>query len=479
MSPVGRHWLQKGRLGRILVYGSSRSIVEAMLGVRGVLLASILGPEAFGIWALFRLTTIYGSFAGLGLLRGLELEVAKAWGDIQRRQAWGRTAAGCIFIVFGIMSGLTCIASLFVEEAWQRQLLLAVAAGLLLERLAAYGLTFMRASGSLSHFALMELVQASAQLVATVTLGYLFGLNGALFGFSAACLVGLLVLPGRVPLRPELHLSRLKSMLAVGLPLSLNSLLAAMLATVDRLVVAAWLGLEALGQYAFAVSVASIGGAAALVVQTVVFPDMYRRLEREGAQNITREHLERTIRPFVLILAPSVGAVALVLGLVVTLVLPRYQAAVQPAAVFVFTGIAQGVVSLAVMAVVAAGRQRFLPLFTVAALVVNALLATGTLALGFGMVGLATGAVVARVCYAGGIVLLIARGTGARPLATAFAILWPIPWCAGASFVIFSLVSPRDFASCGIALVGYLVAVSPVLITLARALCPPRPSSLT
>ncbi len=447
-------------------------MVEALIGVRGILLAGVLGPQAFGVWALFRLILTYGNFAGLGLLRGLELEVAKAREQegVARRQAWGRTAVGCVLAIFGAIAVAALVAAGLVQEPWLRQLFWAVAAGLLLERLWFYGLSFMRASGSLRHFALLELVQAAAQLSLTLSLGYLFGLDGAFVGFALANLVALLLLRGRAPLRPELNLARLRAMLAVGLPLSASQLLSAMLATVDRIVVGAWLGLAALGQYAFAVSVASLGVSAALVVQTVVFPEVYGRLDREGAASVTREHLERTIRPFVFLLAPLVGAGVLVLGFVVARLLPQYEAAMRPAAVFVFTGIAQGVVSLAMMAVVAARRQHVLPLFTLAALALNAGLATATLALGFGMAGLATGAVVARLLYAAGVVMLVAHASRAAPLTAALRILWPIAWCAVATALVSSLVPPRDLASCATALGAYSVAALPVWAALPSVL---------
>jgi O-antigen/teichoic acid export membrane protein len=466
------HRLQGARFGRIVLYGSTRSLVEALMGVRGILLAGMLGPLAFGVWALFRLILTYGNFAGLGLLRGLELEVAKARADQDdgRRQAWGRTAAGCMLAIFGSIAILTLIAGGLVDEPWLRELLWAVSIGLLLERLWFYGLSFMRASGSLRRFALLELAQAAAQVLLTLALGYFFGLSGAFVGFALANLAALLLLREQVPLRPELNPARLKTMFAVGLPLSASQLLSAMLATVDRLVAGAWLGLAALGQYAFAVSVASLGVSAALVVKTVVFPDLYGRVDREGAVGITREHLDRTIRPYVLLLAPVAGAGVLALGLVVARLLPEYAAAVQPAAVFVFVGIAQGVVNLAVVAVVAARQQRVLPLITLAALVVNAGLATGALVLGYGMVGLAAGAVVARLVYAGGVVMLVAHGARTAPLVTAVRTLWPIAWCAAATALVSHLVPPRDLASCAAALAWYLTAIAPVLVLLALAL---------
>ena len=468
MSSLWRRLCQ-GDLGRIALYGSSRAIVEGLIGIRGVLLAGILGPTGFGIWALFRLILTYGNFAGLGLLRGLELEVSKAHANdnVKIAWAWGRTAAGCTLAIFGGLAGIALIAAAVVGEPWLRQLLLAVAAGVLLEHFWFYGISFTRVSGSLRQFALLELAQALAQLLLTLTFGYFFGLNGAFIGFVLATLLALALLRGKAPLWPAINQGQLKAMLAVGLPLSVTQLLSATLATVDRLVLGAWLGLAALGHYAFAVSLASLGGSAALVLQTVVFPRLYGRVDRDGAAVVTREHIEQTILPFALVLAPVVGAGVLVLGLVVTRLLPQYREAIQPASAFIFTGIAQGVVGLAMVAVIAARRQSLLPLFTLAALLVNAALATGTLALGFGMTGLAAGAVVARLLYAGGVLMLVTKDALAAPLMMTLRTLWPIAWCAGATVIVTKLLPPTSAASCALALAIYALAISPVLAALA------------
>jgi O-antigen/teichoic acid export membrane protein len=452
------------------LYGSSRSLVEGMIGVRGILLAAILGPRAFGVWALFRLILTYGTFAGLGLARGLELEVARARAPEQAplRAAWGRTALGCVLAVFGTLSVAALLAAGLVREPWVRELLWAVAVGLLLERLWFYGLSFTRASGSLRRYAALELMQAAAQLGLTTSFALVWGLAGAFLGFALANLLAILLLHGRAPLRPSLEIDRLRSMLAVGLPLSLSQLLNAMLTTVDRLFVGAWLGIGALGQYAFAVSVASLGVSAALVVQTVVFPDVYGRLDRDGAAGVTRRHLDRTIRPFVLLIAPLAGAGALLLSNLIAMALPQYLAAAKPASVFVFTGVAQGVVSLATVAVVAARQQRVLPLLTLAALCMNASLAAGTLALDLGLMGLASGAALARLSYAVGVLALVARAAGSATWKTAWTIIWPLPWCTLVTAAILIWLPPIDIGSCFLALGAYGAGVAPVLASLWR-----------
>lgn len=457
-----------GRIRKLALYGTSRSVVDGLLGLRGVLLAGILGPQLFGVWALFRLILSYGLFVGLGLLRGMELEVARAKGDGQRpaRLDWGRTAAGFTLGLFGAIALAMVAASAVVEEAWLRRLLWASAAGLLLERWYYYGMTYIRAAGSLRGFAGLELVQAVAQVALTLGLALLFGLEGAFIGFLVATVLALALVLRRAPFRPDLDPARLRAMLRVGAPLSVTLLLGTLLATVDRLILGAVAGIEALGIYAFAVSVAMLGSSAALIVRTVVFPDVYGRMEADGAAGVTEAHLEGTIRPFVLLLAPLVGLGALGFGPLVALLAPQYEAAVAPAGIFIFTGVAQGVVSLALLGVVATGRQGTAPILTAVALAVNAGLAFTALQAGLGLLGLAAGALVGRLGYALAIMALVVRATPRPPLATALSILWPIAWCALAQALVSAWQAPRDLAALPPAVGAYTAAVAPVLLAL-------------
>jgi O-antigen/teichoic acid export membrane protein len=465
-----------GTLGRIVWYGSSRSIVEGLLGLRGIVLAGLLGPQLFGIWALFRLALTYCGFLAMGLSRGLELEVAKAHGKGQGeiRRAWGRAAAGFTLAVFGIVALALAAAAGFADEPWLRRLLCAIAAGVLLERLYFHGKTYLRASGSLRQYAIVELLQAAAQVLFSLGLGILFGLEGAFVGFALANLAAVAVLTRRVPFLPALDGERLRAMLSVGVPLSLTLLLGTLLATADRLILGAVVGLEALGQYAFAVSVAALGMSAALIVRTVVVPDVYARLVNETAAEVTRAHLEDIIRPFVLFLSPLVGLGILVMGPIVAVAMPQYAASVPAASIFVFTGIAQGAVGLAVVGVIAARQQNILPAFSAIALLLNGGLAFGALELGLGLQGLATGALIGRLAYALGAVSLAAQAANRAAIRTALSLLWPIPWCALVVISIGLWRPPDDPATLAQALVLYAAGAAPVILVLMRMILKSR-----
>ena len=46
-----------GLIRRVAGYSAMRGVAEGLLGLRGILLATLLGPAAFGSWALLRLAT--------------------------------------------------------------------------------------------------------------------------------------------------------------------------------------------------------------------------------------------------------------------------------------------------------------------------------------------------------------------------------------------------------------------------------------
>ena len=55
-----------GLLRKVAGYSAMRGSAEALVGLRGILLAALLGPAAFGSWALLRLATRYARLRALG-----------------------------------------------------------------------------------------------------------------------------------------------------------------------------------------------------------------------------------------------------------------------------------------------------------------------------------------------------------------------------------------------------------------------------
>ncbi len=392
-------------------------MVELLLGIRGIALAAMLGPSAFGIWSLLRVTQQYLVIAGLGIERGLEVEAsAHRYRTGGRRNPMAdhhaRASSAFLLVSFGAVSVLAAGAALATADPVWRIVLAGIAVATLVERLWFQAATFLRAQASVSVFALIELAQAGLQLVVGVALALVWGLAGAIAGLAIAYLGGILLTWGRMPLRPIWSWPAAFAMIRIGLPVAVGVLMQALLTSIDRLIVAGLGGIEMLGQYAFAVSVATIGAAAGFVVRTAVFPEIFHTA-RHGDEDAWVQDIERLLLTLSWSLSLLLGLISLGIAPILTRFLPEYAGAAGAAQIFMFTGVAQGLMAVAMLGSQAARRQRLIPWITAAAAAASAGLAWGALALGLGLEGLAVASLASRLGYA---VALAALG---RP---------PAPW---------------------------------------------------
>ncbi len=458
-------------LQKILLYGMSRGTTEGLLGVRGLVLASVLGPSAFGAWSLFRLAMRYAAFAVLGVHRGLEVEVVQARAtrdghaavDSVREESASRTTLGFSLAVFGALGVLAVAASFAVADSTLVLGMRALAGALILEQVWLYCVVLLRARGDLRAFAIAEMLNAALHLVTTATLAFLFGLPGAFAGFTIAAAVSAALAARRVEARPALDVPRLRRLLRIGFPIVLTMMIGTALATADRLVVAAHGGTTMLGLYTFAVAVAGLAGSAAWVVRTVVFPGVYAGAQGAGTVTAVRSHVEGTILPFARLFPPLLGSLAIALGPPVAMLLPQYVAAIEPARIFIFTGVTVGFTSIGAVGVVAAERQRILPPFSAAALVLNVTLSVLVLRSGLGLPGVAAAALFSQSAYSA-VVLYINASVAGLPNRARFLFdsMIPLIWCAAAVAVVTRTLAATDISSTILSIAIFLLLITPL-----------------
>ena len=459
---------RRGRGRRIVLYAATRGTTEGMRSIRGLLLAIVLGPRAFGIWTLFRIFMRYTPLSGLGVQRGLELEIVqeRALGDadaIDRSELSASTTLGWIIATAITTSLAALIASFIVTDDTWRMALRAVSLGVVLEELWVYATTYLRALRELRRYALLEIANALLHLVAAVGMAKLFGLRGAIAGFVIGALASLWTVRNCAPFRPALAKEPLRRLLNVGIPLALSSALTIALGTADRLVVAAYGGAVTLGLYAFGVSIAGLAASLAWIIRTVIFPDVYGSARVAGAAPAMREHLDRTVLPFAYLFPPVLGALALAIQPAMALALPRYLPAAAAARVFIFTAAAGGITTLGAIGVVAIGKQRTLPILSGTALCINLACSMLALHFGAGLSLVAGGAVLAQSTIAIGVLAIIGRqATQHRASALVVKGMLPLAWCVGCVVVMSRLYDPHTLAGGAASLAAYLLLLLPI-----------------
>ncbi len=451
-------------LRRVLAYAVSRSASEGMLAVRGVLLATLLGPAAFGTWALLRLSTRYAQLAGLAIFRGLEVELLHS-----KDSKPSSTALGATLVLTGGLAVIAIAASVTGADPRQQLLFRAFAAAVVAEGLYNYALVWIRVRTRLRRFAVLEATTSALHLAIGVVLTRAWGLPGALAALAIASAAGFAIATRWIDVRPSLDATVLRRMLRVGFPLALTGCIATALQTADRWVVAAWGGATMLGYYAFAGAVAGAATALSLVIRIVVFPRVYADARSAAPGAAVRLHLTNTLLPFARLFPPILGAVGLLLGEILAAVLPEYLPAVGPARIFLLSGAATGIVNLASIGAVATGRQHRLPTYAAAALSLNLGLSFAALTLGAGLEAVAAGSLTGHLLFATAILRLNAREGGITD-AGRFAVgaLFPLVWCTVAVIAAAHLSPPTGMGSDAAALGIYMALLAPFLPLLLR-----------
>ncbi|MFL5401802.1 MAG: lipopolysaccharide biosynthesis protein [Gemmatimonadales bacterium] len=452
-------------LRRVAGYAISRGTTETLLGVRSVLLAALLGPAAFGSWALLRLGMRYAALAGLGVFRGLEVELlqADARGRTAAKDSPASTALGFILLVGGGLSAIAAAASFAVSDGQYRRLLLGFAVASLAELVYTYAMVCIRVRTGLRRYAILETSTAALHVLFAVALAHVWGLAGAFAGLALANLIGLSVAAHWVPLRPRLHLQPLQRLLHVGLPVALTNCVGILLVTADRWVVTFWGGPTMLGYYAFGASVTVVAAALALVIRTVVFRQVYGQAFSTGKATALRAHLEQALLPFARLLPPVLGLAGLAVGPLVAALLPGYTQAIAPARLFLLAGAAIGLVNLASIGALAAGMQRRLPLYAGGALALTTGLSILALASGAGLEAVAAAALLGYLVYAAAMLRLIVRESGARDVNRFVLItLLPLIWCSGAAALAGRLVTDNTVSSAAFGVGVYALLLLPL-----------------
>jgi O-antigen/teichoic acid export membrane protein len=456
----------KGRLlHRLAGYALSRGATETMLGVRGVALALLLGPAAFGAWALLRLGTRYAALLGFVVLRGLEREMVQ--GDVKRTTTEGDSSAaaalGFVLLACGSLAGVALAASFVVADLQYRLLLRGFAAAAFSEAVYNYALTCIRVRASLRIYAVIETGTAVLHVVFAVGFGLVWGLAGAFGGLVLANLVGIAAASRWVDFRPALRLEPVRRLLTVGLPITLSICVGILLSTADRWVVAAWGGPVMLGYYAFAASVMAPAIALGQVIRTVVFPQVYGEASSAGPATAVQAHLRRALLPFARLLPPILGVLGILAGPIISVAMPNYIEAIAPGRLFVLVGVATGLVTVASIGAVAAGRQRQLPIYAGVALALTLGFSILALKSGLGLAAVAGAAFLGNLLFAAAVLRLNFREAGqANPDRFVAMALLPLTWCTAAVALTGTLFPGTDPRSTALALGVYLLLLLPL-----------------
>jgi O-antigen/teichoic acid export membrane protein len=395
-------------------FASSTFFEQGARFLTGLVVAGLLGPETWGYWFLLNLVLSYGSLLHLGVLNGMNREVPAAHGRGEAaRAAWlERVALGALLASIAVSA-----LALSALSTWSRfrasvpldygALMLGLLAG---HQLYTFAVTRGRSRVRFGYVSRLQTVFSLLHTALGIGGAAAWGLKGFIVGQTLAYL-GTVAVGGlfgmRLP-RPTLAWPEWRRLVGIGLPLMLVGVAHTFFTTVDRWVIAAYLGPEALGHYSLAVMAVSATRLLPQVFAQQTYPRMAAAWSaRQDAHELRRLGRRQSLLTYATAALVTVPG-ALIAPWAVRAWLPEYVPGIGALLVSLAVPFATGLASGYGNVLNVIGRQALYLTLIVGATAVNAagsLLLVGPL----GLEGVALGTVLGFLTLSLGLLILGGR----------------------------------------------------------------------
>ncbi len=319
----------------IIVYTFVRYVGLAVLFVKGILLATFLGPTLFGIWGFVTLLLQYLTYSNFGIQHTVTVELSnKESIDTAENLQLTANALGFSVLLCFIIAAIGWFIqanniSLF-EKYDIAQYMFPASLIVGLGHIMALLISISRAYKAIYRIAVFQLIDAVMPLAVLLFVNKENAIIWLLISMITAQLIGLLLFLVNAPwkLRIAFNIPIVVNLLMVGLPLLVYNASFNMITMIGRTILAGFYSVEAMGYYSLA---NSLTGAALLGLRSVSFillPDIINRTHSGLSNMQALKVADKSNNLF------GTSAYLLAFGLIITLpyllgFAPAYQPAQQ------------------------------------------------------------------------------------------------------------------------------------------------------
>lgn len=322
---------RQGYKNQTLLFMVSRYISFGITFVRGILVASILGPLMFGIWGFLTLAQQYLSYTSFGLPYAVNVELATDTSDVEKKRAeiigaslsiTGLIATGILLLGIGLqISGI----HLFEKYSFSKYVL-AICLVVALNHIQTLFASIYRVYRKLGRIAISELISAIFPLAAAMIFRGSILILALLYALIFAGVLSVIVFIIRMPFKVSFRFNLLfwKQLLSIGIPLLVYNVSFYLITILGRTIIGAFYSVDTMGRYSLANSITSATLLGLNAVAFVVFPEILSKTHA----GIPDDYVASVVRKVNDLYGISVFLVVfcVILGLpVLFLVLPQYR----------------------------------------------------------------------------------------------------------------------------------------------------------
>jgi len=318
-------------LGHVFSYAGSQYFAQFTGFFTAVFMRRFLGPFNMGLWSLLRVITDYASYAHLGTTSTVfyKIPLHRGRGDTEEADR----VKNVVFSYLTVATLVTGAGIALYAMAYRHTLrpgmfwgLLVVSVLLLARRIFNYYMMLLRANKDFAVLSRSIIFDAVVNLALVFFIVRRFGLKGLFAVVLIMPVLNVLFIRRFVDydLKYSFDLNKLSSYIRFGFPLFITSILLLVLQSVDKIMIAKFIGLEALGIYSIAVMAKSYSVGVSKNFNVVITPHFLEDYGRSNDMDRAMKYLKMPAEIMSTFMAFMLGAVYLVAPVFILKILPRY-----------------------------------------------------------------------------------------------------------------------------------------------------------
>jgi len=243
--------------------------------------AKILGPEIFGIWNFLYLFIIYGSFLHLGVLNGMGRQIPYYIGDKKPEIVEKIKKISFVVVVgAGIFFFLCSVVSIFfIKTNYLIKICLPLTGLLFLtSEIQAYTRMYLRSILDFKALSKQFIASGFFLMMLIYPLVKLFSLPGLILAqiFSFGIATILFLNPPKIDLALLSEKEISYPLIKIGFPIMMAGYLYMLLTSLDRWIIAGYLGTKQLGYYSLVIITLGVITLLPRVISTLIYPRMVK-----------------------------------------------------------------------------------------------------------------------------------------------------------------------------------------------------------
>ncbi|MFA5158927.1 MAG: oligosaccharide flippase family protein [Candidatus Omnitrophota bacterium] len=319
-------------VGQVGIYSSAFVLTQFVSVAGALIIRYFLGPLQTGVWSLVQVILSYIDYVNLGATYAIPIEIPfkRAQGKIEETEKMKN-----VMFSFSFLTSMLFSIGLFVYACIRRSQIprelfygLLIATGLvILQQLNNVLISFLRAYKNFKLAGKQMALSSVVNFILVAILSSTFRLYGFMWAMVLSFVFNIVYIlyHENFRFRWTLNTKVLMGLIQYGFPLMMLTLAGTVLLTIDKMMIAKYLGLEALGLYSIAMMTAGFICSVPNSIGVVLLPNVSEKYaEGENVRDL-RGYLKKSNHVFSILMPILIGLGWFVVPFVVNLILPKFE----------------------------------------------------------------------------------------------------------------------------------------------------------